>query len=259
MADIPDQPFHLSEQIHEDDIYPMAVLGHNAFLDDSHTNLKKHLVAERASVIDDSGIREWLQMPERCKVVKAINNQTGEIMGFICWAHRGYVSRATQSETVKGRFSDSVDEEKKKRTKIQIMEDMEDNHFVDFMTDIMPEGTKCWYVAGLSVATKFQRMGVARALLRFGTLRAEKDNVFAWVHSSQSAWKAYSSCGFQVVRVLRIDLDRYAEGDAIGKGPGNDGKWGVYTVRYMVYRPERIGSTGWPVISENEVESIALS
>lgn len=258
MTGILDQPFHLSEQIQEDDIYKMAALGHDAFLDDSHTNLKKYLVAEKAGVIDDSGIREWLQMPERCKVVKAVHDNTGEIMGFICWAHRGYVPRTNQPEAVKGRFSDSIDEEKK-RTKIQIMEDMEDNHFVDFMTDIMPEGTKCWYVVGLSVAAKFQRMGVARALLHFGTSRAEKDNVFAWVHSSQSAWNAYSSCGFQVVRVLRTDLDRYAEGDAIGKGPGNDGKWGVYTVRYMVYRPERIGSTGWPVIGENEVESIALS
>ncbi len=73
----------------------------------------------------------------------------------------------------------------------------------------------------------------------------------------ESAWQAYAACGFKTVRVLRTDLDAYAEGDAVAKGPGPDGKWGVYTVRYMAYNPEKIGATGWDVI-EN-VEAAPLS
>ncbi|TFK62825.1 hypothetical protein BDN72DRAFT_726779, partial [Pluteus cervinus] len=168
-------------------------------------------------------------------VIKAVHNDTNEIMGFICWVQRGYVPRPPQPEATAGRLSELSDETEQKKTKIQVMEDMEDKHFVDFMTEIMPEGTKCWFVGGLNVSPKFHRMGVARALLSWGTSRAERDGVFAWVHSSDSAWQAYSACGFEIVRVLRTDLDAYAEGDAVDKGPGEGGKWGVYTVRYMVY------------------------
>ncbi|KAJ3486427.1 hypothetical protein NLG97_g6616 [Lecanicillium saksenae] len=255
---VEEQPFTLSELITPEDVHEMAVIGHDAFLDDTHTNLKKYLVPEQPESVDGSGIREWLDMPERCHVIKAVHNKTLEIMGYICWAHRGYIPRPPQPETTKGRFSD-LEEPNEQRTKIQQMEDMEDEHFTTFMADIMPEGTKCWFVAGLTVAPKFHRMGVARALLRWGTQRAEADGVFAWVHSSELAWKAYEACGFEIVRVLKIDLDKYAEGKAVGEGPGARGKWGAYTIRYMVYKPHRVGDGGWEVKSHDEVEAMALS
>jgi GNAT superfamily N-acetyltransferase len=259
MAEASGSPrFSLSENIEEEDIQRMAIIGHDAFEDDSHTNLKKLLSPPQQDEPDTSGIRRWLEARERCHVIKAVHQGTNEIMGFICWAHRGYVPRPPQPEATAGRFSSSSQTEDS-RTKVQMMEDMEDGHFVDFMTEIMPEGTKCWYVGGLTVAPQFQRMGVAKALLGWGTSRAERDGVFAWVHSSEGAWKAYAACGFEVVRVLRTDLDAYAEGVAVGKGPGQGGAWGVYTVRYMAYKPERIGTAGWPVINEDQVESTPLS
>ena len=49
----------------------------------------------------------------------------------------------------------------------------------------------------------------------------------------------YQACGFEVVRELRLVLDDYAEGEAVGKGPEEGGKWGIYVFRYMVYKPER--------------------
>ena len=248
-------PFTLSQDIEESDILKMATLGHEAFRDDSHTNLKIYGVPQKAGV-DDSGLREQLAAGPRCHVIKAVHNDTKEIMGFITWGHRGYLPRKPQPEGTRGRFSEAETDEK---TKVQIMEDMEDQHFVDFMTEIMPPGTKCWYVMGLNVAPKFQRMGVARALLGWGLERAEKDGVFAWVHSSDSAWKAYAASGFEIVRVLRTDLDAYAEGEAVGKGPDEGGKWGIYTVRYMVYKPERAGTDGWKVIKPEDVENQPLS
>ncbi|KAK9778107.1 hypothetical protein SCAR479_05077 [Seiridium cardinale] len=170
MAESVEYPlFRLSEDVTQDDIPTMAAIGHEAFLDDTHTNLKKYLLPEKTGV-DDSGIHRWLAARERCHVIKAVHNSTNEIMGFICWAHRGYVPRPPQPEATAGRFSEVPSEDK--RSKVQVMEDMEDQHFVDFMTEIMPERTKCWYVGGLNVASKFHRMGVARALLSWGTSRA---------------------------------------------------------------------------------------
>ncbi|KAH6653070.1 hypothetical protein BKA67DRAFT_308486 [Truncatella angustata] len=254
-ATIEEPLFRLSEDITEEDVPILATIGHEAFLEDTHTNLKKYLLPEQTGV-DDSGVRRSLEAPKTCHLIKAVSNTTNEIMGFICWVHRGYVPRPPRPEATAGRFSEATVDDKHK-TKVQIMEDMEDQHFVDFMTEIMPEGTKCWYVGGLNVAPKFHRMGVARALLRWGTSRAERDGVFAWVHSSDSAWQAYAACGFQIVRVLRTDLDAYAEGDAVDKGPGEGGKWGIYTVRYMVYNLDKIGTAGWKVITD--VDSTPLS
>ena len=254
MTTITQRPlFRLSRDITEEDIPIMAAIGHEAFLEDTHTNVKKYLLPKTG--VDDSGIRNRLS-DKACNVIKAVHNDTGEIMGFVCWMHRGYLPRPPGPNSTTGRFSEPSEDQQNK-TKIQAMEDMESAHFVEFMTDIMPAETKCWIVGGLDVAPKFQRMGVGRALLDWGTSRAEEDKVFAWVHSSDSAWKAYAGCGFDIVRVLRIDLDAYAEGDAVNKGPGEGGKWGVYTIRYMVYKPERAGTAGWEVIKD--VESTPLS
>ncbi|KAH8897270.1 hypothetical protein GQ53DRAFT_743041 [Thozetella sp. PMI_491] len=247
--------FRLVEGISEEDVPIIAGIGHEAFLEDTHTNLKIYLLPEKRGV-DESSARELLKPSQVVTVIKAVHNETNEIMGYICWVHRGYVPRKPQPDKPAGRFSELSDADDQKKTRIQVMEDYEDAHFAQFMADIMPEGTKCWFVGGLSVAPKFQRMGVARALLNWGTSRAEKDGVFAWVHSSDSAWKAYAAGGFEIVRVLRTDLDAFAEGDAVLKGPGEGGKWGIYTVRYMVYKPERIGATGWPVIKDVEAEPL---
>ncbi|KAH8653827.1 hypothetical protein BX600DRAFT_471703 [Xylariales sp. PMI_506] len=249
--------FRLSEEINEEDIPIMGAIAHESFLNDTHTNLKKYLLPKQSGPGEDWGVRGWLEAPQFCHVIKAVHTSTGEIMGFVCWVHRGFVPRVVKPDVPAGRFSELSDAEPAAKTRVQIMEDMEDQHFADFMTDIMPEGTKCWFIAGLNVAPKFQRMGVARALLSWGTERAERDGVFAWVHSSESAWQAYAACGFQPVRVLRTDLDAYAEGDAVAKGPGEGGKWGIYTVRYMVYKPERIGDKGWEVITDVEATPIS--
>lgn len=255
MAAATEEPlFRLSQDITEEDIPIIAKFSYESFLEDTHTNIKIFHLPDKGGP-DESGIRGWLES-ERCHVIKAVHNETNEIMGCICWVTRGYIPRPPQPETTRGRFSDLSPEDEQKKTKIQIMEDMESKHFTDFMTDIMPEGTKCWIIGGLNVAPKFQRLGVAKALLNWGTSRAEQDGVFAWVHSSDSAWKAYAGCGFEIVRVLRIDLDAYAEGTAINAGPREGGKWGIYTVRYMAYKPERVGANGWEVIKDVEAEPL---
>ena len=39
---------------------------------------------------------------------------------------------------------------------------------------------------------------------------------------------------------MRLELDEWAEDEAVGKGPGDWGSWEVYTFGYMVYKPERV-------------------
>jgi predicted N-acetyltransferase YhbS len=90
----------------------------------------------------------------------------------------------------------------------------------------MPEGTKCWIIATLIVALKFQRGGVGRALMEWGTSRAEREVVFAWVHGSDGSWQAYRACGFEVVRQLRVLLDEYAEGRLWESARGKNGRGG---------------------------------
>ncbi|KAG6001883.1 hypothetical protein E4U21_003732 [Claviceps maximensis] len=72
---------------------------------------------------------------------------------------------------------------------------------------VIPEGTRCPYIIGLSVSPKYQCRGMGSALLRWGTCICEDKNVFACVHSSEAAWRLYKRGGFKVVRVLDVDLD----------------------------------------------------
>lgn len=215
------------------DMPTIRAIGASAFEDDTHTNLK---VFGQAPESDRSAHLDGYLDNPRCVFLKAVSTgPTPEIVGWVCWGHRGYIPRPQQPEATAGRFSEMPGEDAQKLTKIQELENLTDAHFVQFMTDIMPEGTKCWYIVGLNVDPKYQRKGVARALLEFGTRKAQEDGVFAWVHSSEAGWKAYEASGFEIVRELVIDLDEYAEGPAVGKGPREDGKWGHYKFRYMVY------------------------
>ncbi|MCJ1315343.1 hypothetical protein MMC15_000660 [Xylographa vitiligo] len=99
----------------------------------------------------------------------------------------------------------------------------------------MPRGTKCMFIVGLSVDPAFQGCGVGTALMRWGTAIADTNNVFCWVHSSESAYRFYKKEGFEVEGTLKVNLDEFAP------GPPNedfgDNKWGFYVFRYMKRLP----------------------
>jgi GNAT superfamily N-acetyltransferase len=108
-----------------------------------------------------------------------------------------------------------------------------------WMQKLMPEGTRCMFIASLTVDPKFQRRGVSRALLKWGTDTADRLGLFIWVHSSQGAVKAYEAGGFERIGNLEMDLDEYApcpppkELDHDGSG-----KWGRYELVYLKYLPK---------------------
>ncbi|KAN0098249.1 hypothetical protein V8E51_013912 [Hyaloscypha variabilis] len=250
-------PFTLSQDIRPEDHLPIATIGIEAFLPDIQTQLKLFNLPPQP--ITTTHIGNWLSNPA-CHVVKAVSTETNEIMGCICWATRGYVPRPPQAERTQGRFTEKDGEgegegEGKRKSGIQRLEDYSDGHFVQFMTDMMPEGTKCWFIGGLNIAPRFQGMGVGRALMEWGLRRVEEDGVFAWVHSSESAWRAYQACGFEVVRELRLELDDYAEGEAVGRGPESEGRWGSY-VFSDVYKDGYSSSRGMHQKNPQKVEVV---
>ena len=188
-------PFTLTQDIGPEDCLVIATQGAEAFLPDVQTRLKAFNLPPQP--VSDSHVRDWLSSPA-CHVLKAVSVENNEIMGSICWVTRGYVPRLPQLESTKGRLTDKSGEEGTK-TKIQQLENLTDSHFAQFMTDIMPEGTKCWFIGGLTVAPQFQGMGVGRALIEWGLRRAEEDGVFAWVHSSEMAWRGIRLVGLRLL------------------------------------------------------------
>ena len=118
---------------------------------------------------------------------------------------------------------------------IQRLSSLTDADMKRWQDILMPEGTKCMFVVGLSVAPEYHGRGVGTALLRWGTGNADADGVFCWVHSSESAHTFYAKEGFETVGTLDVDLDEFAPGPPDGKD--RDGKWGHYVFRYMKRLP----------------------
>ncbi|KAK0614652.1 acyl-CoA N-acyltransferase [Immersiella caudata] len=239
-----------------EDIPTLASISSDAFESDAQTEMKGHgrapfLMKEYALESLPGEIKN-----PRIRIIKAIEEETGAIMGFCTWGFRGLappdvpeadvdVDRASQqleqtthsSPAQVQPASGKEEDEEEKRTRddpIARLEDLTSRDLKDWQDTIMPEGASCLFIIGLSVSPAFQRRGVGSALLKWGTDLADKHKSYAWVHSSAGAWRAYANAGFKVVRVLDVDLDEYAPVSApVERYPG--GKWGHYVFRYMVY------------------------
>ncbi|KAK3360653.1 putative GNAT family acetyltransferase [Lasiosphaeria hispida] len=253
------------------DVPTLAGISAEAMETDSQTEMKGYgkkpfLMREDAlqSLPDELG-------NPKIRVIKAVADNTGAIMGFCIWGFRelqppefptvskddGSTSKqldkvnATISENkadvsvIRGTPEKELAEEAQGRETddpIARLERYTSRDLKEWMGTIMPEGVSCLFVIGLSVSPDFQRRGVGSALLKWGTDIADAhDGAFAWVHSSAGAWRAYEKAGFRTVRTLDVDLDEYAPVPA----PADryeGGKWGRYVFRYMVYgTPPQMG------------------
>jgi GNAT superfamily N-acetyltransferase len=236
------------------DIDGMARVSDHAFEVDRHTQMKElGKVPYSQYEVMCQCLPMWLSS-ERCVVLKALDNSTGDIVGWVGWGFRGFeksdvprvdpgkpkeVEKSTSSpENVKKEESEKTEENSKTGEKdiIARLEAMTDADMARWMENQMPPGTKCMYLVSLSVSPDFQSRGVGSALLKWGTDIADKAGVFMWVHSSEMAWKTYEKHGFEVVETLDINLDDWAPAP-----PPNEGKgavWGHYVFRYMKRFPK---------------------
>lgn len=237
------------QPVTEDDIPALAEIDGLSFANDRHTLLKAAHPTRpynHAAGTPDM-IKYRLSLPKnRIEVIKAVDEQTGKVMGYVCWAYR--LNPETKAGNDEGKSSGAppgvvsqnyVKTESPNLDALEQLNEITSAHLADYQARMMPPGTRAMYVVGLSVHPDYQGRGVGQALMKYGTDRADTERVFCWVHSSEDAASMYRKCGFEVNDSLEIDLDHWASQLDI-KPPAGDEKWGTYTFRYMIRQPQPV-------------------
>lgn len=230
------------------DIPALTEISGLGFENDRHTLLK---AANPTKPYDHAGgmseaFEYWISLPPgKVEVTKAVDNKTGDIMGWVCWGIKLNTPAAPKATGGKvAQPANSVSQEYVKPDSPDLdalgqLGELTDSHLADFQKRVMPEGTRCMYVVSITVHPKYQGRGVGEALMRQGTTCADIEGVFCWVHSSEASASLYRKCGFEVDDILEIDLDYWASKMDI-KPPAGDDKWGKYTFRYMIRQPRSV-------------------
>ncbi|CDU25902.1 uncharacterized protein SPSC_06073 [Sporisorium scitamineum] len=74
------------------------------------------------------------------------------------------------------------------------------------------QGRVYWFLKLLVVDPGFQRKGLGTMLVRWGTRKADKEGVDAWLESSPMGKGAYLKAGFRVLGVDRVEDERAEKG-----------------------------------------------
>ncbi|KAH7155778.1 putative GNAT family acetyltransferase [Dactylonectria estremocensis] len=231
------------------DVPRIGEISTRAFDRDSHSQMK--IMGQRPGAFAKGmamGASPWIET-QRGVLLKATDDRDGTTVGSIAWGFRGIELDASQSDDggdTKGeeenREEDVGDGEEAGpipgEERIKELEAMTSKHLSDFSDRIMPEGTKCMFIGGVSVDAKYEGQGIGSQLIRWGTEHADRHGVFCWVHSSEAGRHLFEKNGFKEVERLTIDMDQWAVGPPPKNGVfGDREKWGEYTFRYMVRQP----------------------
>ncbi|KAJ6440951.1 GNAT family acetyltransferase [Purpureocillium lavendulum] len=250
------KPRHRIQALALDDVPAVAQLCGDAFETDRQTEMKglgKEPFDMKKYTLES--LPGLLKNP-RIVVLKVVDEETGDIMGYCTWGFRGFPpdempavegrtqpgdnppkpapSSADKNDSARG--AEPTPPAPPETDPIKRLEALTGADMDAWMAEVMPEGTRCIFVVGLSVSPKYQGRGVGSTLLGWGTDFCDDKGVFAWVHSSEPAWKMYEKSGFRVIRSLDVDLDEYAPMPPPNEGL--DAKWGHYVFRYMKYFPK---------------------
>lgn len=236
------------------DVPALAEIGGLGFETDRHTLLKAaHPTRPYHHAAGMSGAFEyWLGLPkDRIEITKAVDDETGQILGFVCWGFR--LHPQPQQPTAADSAKEEADANAKRPSSAVAPEDSENavppdldaiaqlekltsSHLAEYQATVMPLGTRAMYTVSISVHPAHHGRGVGTALIKHGTDRADREGVFCWVHSSEAGAAMFRKCGFDVDDTLEIDLDHWANQMNI-KPPSGDDEWGTYTFRYMIRQP----------------------
>ncbi|KAI1753326.1 acyl-CoA N-acyltransferase [Xylaria castorea] len=242
------------------DIPACAQITYSAFATDPHTVVKQlgHVSFDMYA-ISSSGFFSTLSKKTYI-YVKAVDNETGEIVGHAGWIFRGVneeqipwsgpsdekLEREEQEINNELGNDNKKEDEARKEDSIDRLHALEDRDMKYWLSSLIPPDTPCILIVGLIVSPSHQSKGVGSALIRHGNDIADKLGLCTWVHSSHQAYEAYKKFGFEAVRELDIDLDEYAprvprEGEPVMGDKGSDG-WGRYVIRYMKRIPKKPGN-----------------
>ncbi|KAI0098120.1 acyl-CoA N-acyltransferase [Hypoxylon sp. NC0597] len=245
------------------DIPACARITSSAFSVDPHTIVKQlGWMPYDMYAISRSGFLDTLHK-KNYVYVKAVDDETGEIVGHAGWAFRGldqalvpWSGPKDEKPAVEGReqgqgqgendgtmSDDKKDGGEGKENSIDRLHALEDADMQYWLSNIVPADTPCMFIVGLIVSPSHQSRGVGGALIRHGNAIADDLGLPIWVHSSHQAYEAYKKFGFETVRELDIDLDEYAprgpkEGEVV-MGAKDSGRWGRYVIRYMKRIPKK--------------------
>lgn len=195
--------------------------------------------------------------------VKAIDEETGEVVGYAGWAFKGVdEAKIPWKEPTDDKSAANADkpgekskpniEAKKNESTVDVpsggdgkqgeglidrLKALESRDMEHWQTKIIPQDEPCIFVTGLHVSVQHQSRGVGSALLQYGNAIADKLGLTIWVHSSHQAYEAYKKNGFETVKELDLDLDEWAprgprENEPVMGDKGSE-KWGRYIIRYM--------------------------
>lgn len=266
------KPYSLQPARHAD-IPTFAKMMDDSFEKDRHTQVKR--LGKNSYVLADimpDAMRNWLSKPDKCALIKAVDNTSGEIMGWVCWGFNCFEEASipalpgdkqtgsthdypssTLSTVIapnngsKEKSGSATEESRPPSTPekhseepilegtddpISRLEALTDADLNTFISETMPHGKKCMYIVALIVHPRYQSLGVGSSLLQWGTTIADHAGVLCWVHSSEGARGMYVKGGFDEVKKLEVELDEYAP-----RPPVEGGRWGRYTFYYMVRRP----------------------
>ncbi|KAF9283646.1 hypothetical protein BGZ68_005230 [Mortierella alpina] len=248
-----------------EDAAPLAQIGANSFVNDRNTLVKDlgNDPYKLEKVLQDP-LGLYLSIPHKIQCIKAVDNETGERMGYVYWGFRGWApediptlhgkgvpkpdsakpastdeKKKEEEEEEKKAIESPAVVEKKEQDPIKRLIALTDKDMDEWCEKLMPEGCKCMFVVSLSVDPKFHGRGVGSALMRWGTAAADEAGVYMWVHSSESAHTFYAKEGFEVVGILDVDLDEYALAPPPPEHDTMNGKWGHYVFRYMKRLPNK--------------------
>ncbi|KAG9240296.1 putative GNAT family acetyltransferase [Calycina marina] len=225
------------------DVAACAKMSGAAFLGDRHTELKEHgKIPYDHAAKSVPRLHSYLDN-HKVVAVKAVSE--GTIVGHVEWVFRGLDAdeipypdgcpeRVPERDWEAGgeKGNGEGEEEKENDEGLKLLANITDGNMTDMMTNLMPSGTRCMFIVGLTVDPQHQRRGVGKALLKYGTNIADSLGLMVWVHSSQGALPAYASAGFKPFAKLEVVLDEFAAGP-----PPEGGLWGSYAWQWMWYHP----------------------
>jgi GNAT superfamily N-acetyltransferase len=103
---------------------------------------------------------------------------------------------------------------------------------------LTPTGVRGLIFSGVSVSPAHQGRGIGTYLLKYVCEAADLLSAYTWIHTSEEIQPLCHKMGFEVIEELPVDLDEFAprqpsEDEERRMVKVKDGKWGVYTIRYM--------------------------
>ncbi|KAJ7256172.1 hypothetical protein B0H12DRAFT_518422 [Mycena haematopus] len=226
----------------KEDVPRFSEISTAAFANDSNTLIKAQADGLPMGTVDMRN--DWwiplFDLPEKCVIIKAVDDETGKILGMCGWAKWNF--DGSKPALAEGEEDPRAEEYRPKplpadHKPIDVWKKISHDSMNEWQRKLNPYGGKNMCIFGISVDPVEQGKGVGKALLKFGTDMCDEHQCYAWVHSSMAGYPVFVKAGFKEIGKLEANLDDYADGVKWVKD-GKEHDWGTYTFRYCKYDPK---------------------